>query len=151
MRGDRAQMHVLEVLMVATLFTSAVNVAVINLPTSDATHIGEEQLWFEGMELLEVLDRWAPANATVAAAYGNSTLAWWLDTGNYSALAAYLDAGLPVTSAYYLSATHHGATEVLVERGLPVSPVSLAFRLIWVAGELWELELWLWYGPRGVA
>ena len=145
------QMHMLEVLMLATLFTSAVNVAVISLPAGDANRVGDETLQQQGMELLELLDRWAPANATVAQEHRNSSLALWLASGNTTALRTYLDGGLPVAASYRLAGTHGGSTATLVDRGTPHGSVSIAFRLVWADGELWELKLELWYGPREVA
>ena len=84
--GRRGQMHMLEVLMLATLFTSAVNVAVISLPAGDANQVGDETLQQQGMELLALLDSWTPTNVTVAQEYHNSTLAFWLASGNTTAL-----------------------------------------------------------------
>ena len=46
MNDTKGQMHVLEVLLVATLFTSAVNVSVNILPTSDANNLEENDLLF---------------------------------------------------------------------------------------------------------
>jgi len=142
--GRAAQMHVLEVLLVATLFTSAVNVAVISLPASDATRVGDDNLRHQGMQLLQVLDEWQTGA-------GESTLATWLSEDNSSALLSYLDGGLPAAASYRLTGAHGGSSEMLVERGTPEGTVSIAFRLVWVASELWELELSLWYGPRGTA
>ena len=142
--GRAAQMHVLEVLLVATLFTSAVNVAVISLPASDATRVGDDNLRHQGMQLLQVLDEWQTGA-------GESTLATWLSEDNSSALLSYLDGGLPAAASYRLTGAHGGSSEMLVERGMPEGTVSIAFRLVWVGSELWELELSLWYGPRGTA
>ena len=142
--GRAAQMHVLEVLLVATLFTSAVNVAVISLPASDATRVGDDNLRHQGMQLLQVLDEWQTGA-------GESTLATWLSEDNSSALQSYLDGGLPAAASYRLTGAHGGSSETLVERGTPEGTVSIAFRLVWVGSELWELELSLWYGPRGKA
>ena len=142
--GRAAQMHVLEVLLVATLFTSAVNVAVISLPASDATRVGDDNLRHQGMQLLQVLDEWQTGA-------GESTLATWLSEDNSSALLSYLDGGLPAAASYRLTGAHGGSSEPLVERGTPEGTVSIAFRLVWVGSELWELELSLWYGPRGTA
>jgi len=142
--GCAAQMHVLEVLLVATLFTSAVNVAVISLPASDATRVGDDNLRYQGMQLLQVLDEWQTGA-------GESTLATWLGEDNSSALQSYLDGGLPAAASYRLTGTHGGSSETLVDRGTPQGTVSIAFRLVWVGSELWELELSLWYGPRGTA
>ncbi|MCS5525136.1 MAG: hypothetical protein NZ782_01445 [Candidatus Poseidoniia archaeon] len=142
--GRAAQMHVLEVLLLATLFTSAVNVAVISLPASDATRVGDDNLRHQGMQLLQVLDEWQTGA-------GESTLATWLSEDNSSALLSYLDGGLPVAASYRLTGVHGGSSETLVERGTPEGTVSIAFRLVWVGSELWELELSLWYGPRGTA
>ena len=142
--GRAAQMHVLEVLLVATLFTSAVNVAVISLPASDATRVGDDNLRHQGMQLLQVLDEWQTGA-------GESTLATWLSEDNSSALQSYLDGGLPPAASYRLTGAHGGSSETLVERGTPEGTVSIAFRLVWVGSELWELELSLWYGPRGTA
>ena len=142
--GRAAQMHVLEVLLVATLFTSAVNVAVISLPASDATRVGDDNLRHQGMQLLQVLDEWQTGA-------GESTLATWLSEDNSSALQSYRDGGLPAAASYRLTGAHGGSSEMLVERGTPEGTVSIAFRLVWVGSELWELELSLWYGPRGTA
>ena len=142
--GRAAQMHVLEVLLVATLFTSAVNVAVISLPASDATRVGDDNLRYQGMQLLQVLDEWQTGA-------GESTLATWLSEDNSSALQSYLDGGLPAAASYRLTGAHGGSREMLLERGTPEGTVCIAFRLVWVGSELWELELSLWYGPRGTA
>ena len=141
-------MHMLEVLMLATLFTSAVNVAIISLPAGDANQVGDETLRQQGMELLALLDRWTPANATVAQTYHNSTLAFWLASDNTTALQSYLDGGLPAAASYQLTGMHGGSTEMLVDRGTPTGTVNIAFRLVWTDGELWELKLKTWYGSR---
>ena len=140
--GRAAQMHVLEVLLVATLFTSAVNVAVISLPASDATRVGDDNLRYQGMQLLQVLDEWQTGA-------GESTLATWLSEDNSSALLSYLDGGLPAAASYRLTGAHGGSSETLVERGTPEGTGSIAFRLVWVGSELWGLELSLGCGPRG--
>ena len=51
MKNIKGQMHVLEVLLVATLFTSTINVAVNILPTSDANNVEEYDLYFTGLEI----------------------------------------------------------------------------------------------------
>ena len=51
MKNTKGQMHVLEVLLVGVLFTSAVNVAVNILPTSDADNSGQNDLYFSGLEI----------------------------------------------------------------------------------------------------
>ncbi len=91
MKNTKGQMHVLEVLLVATLFTSTINVAVNILPTSDANNVDEYDLYFTGLEILEVLDEWVPSDSTVAAAHYDSTLSWWLATDNKASLKQYLD------------------------------------------------------------
>ena len=48
MRNTKGQMHVLEVLLVGVLFTSAVNVAVNILPTSDADNSGRKCFYVHG-------------------------------------------------------------------------------------------------------
>ena len=73
MKNTKGQMHVLEVLLVATLFTSTINVAVNILPTSDANNVDEYDLYFTGLEILEVLDEWVPADSEVATANHDST------------------------------------------------------------------------------
>ena len=148
MNDTKGQMHVLEVLLVATLFTSAVNVAVNILPTSDANNLEENDLYFSGLEILEMLDIWQPSNATIAAAHDDSTLAWWLATDNHSSIKQYLDAGLSSSVSYRLEATHGGQTEVIVDRAVSPGPVVQAFRIVWADNEIWDLSLKLWYGYR---
>ena len=134
--------------MVATLFTSTINVAVNILPTSDANNVDEYDLYFTGLEILEVLDKWVPADAGVAAAHDDSTLSWWLATDNSESLKQYLDAGLSSSISYRLEATHGSQSEVIVDRTAPSGSVSQTFRLVWAGDELWELNLQLWYGYR---
>ena len=148
MKNTKGQMHVLEVLLVATLFTSTINVAVNILPTSDANNVDEYDLYFTGLEILEVLDEWVPSDSAVAAAHHDSTLSWWLATDNKASLKQYLDGGLPYAVSYRLEATQGSQSEVLVDRTVPEGSVSQTFRLVWADDELWELNLQLWYGYR---
>ena len=148
MKNIKGQMHVLEVLLVATLFTSTVNVAVNILPTSDANNVEEYDLYFTGLEILEVLDEWTPSNSSIAAAHHDSTLSWWIATDNSASIKQYLDAGLSSTLSYRLEATHSSQTEVIVDRAVPSGSVTQTFRLVWADNELWELNLQLWYGYR---
>ena len=148
MKNTKGQMHVLEVLLVATLFTSTINVAVNILPTSDANNVDEYDLYFTGLEILEVLDDWVPSDSAVATTHHDSTLSWWLATDNTASLKQYLDAGLSSSVSYRLEATHGSQSEVLVDRTVPTGSVSQTFRLVWADNELWELNLQLWYGYR---
>ena len=148
MKNTKGQMHVLEVLLVATLFTSTVNVAVNILPTSDANNVEEYNLYFTGLEILEVLDEWPPSDSSIATAHHDSTLSWWLATDNHVSIKQYLDAGLSSTLSYRLEATHGTQTETIVDRAVPSGSVTQTFRLVWADSELWELNLQLWYGYR---
>ena len=148
MKNTKGQMHVLEVLLVATLFTSTVNVAVNILPTSDANNVEEYDVYFTGLEILEVLDEWTPSNSSIAAAHHDSTLSWWIATDNSASIKQYLDAGLSSTLSYRLEATHGSQTDVIVDRAVPSGSVTQTFRLVWADNELWELNLQLWYGYR---
>ena len=148
MKNIKGQMHVLEVLLVATLFTSTVNVAVNILPTSDANNVEEYNLYFTGLEILEVLDEWTPSDSSIAAAHHDSTLSWWLATDNYASIKQYLDAGLSSTLSYRLEATHGTQTDTIVDRVVPSGSVTQTFRLVWADNELWELNLQLWHGYR---
>ncbi len=148
MKNTKGQMHVLEVLLVATLFTSTVNVAVNILPTSDANNVEEYDLYFTGLEILEVLDEWTPSNSSIAAAHHDSTLSWWLATDNSASIKQYLDAGLSSTLSYRLEATHGTQIDTIVDRAVPSGSVTQTFRLVWADNELWELNLQLWYGYR---
>lgn len=148
MKNIKGQMHVLEVLLVATLFTSTVNVAVNILPTSDANNVEEYDLYFTGLEILEVLDEWTPSDSSIAAAHHDSTLSWWLATDNHTSIKQYLDAGLSSTLSYRLEGTHGTQTDTIVDRVVPSGSVTQTFRLVWADNELWELNLQLWYGYR---
>ena len=148
MKNTKGQMHVLEVLLVATLFTSTVNVAVNILPTSDANNVEEYDLYFTGLEILEVLDEWTPSDSSIAAAHHDSTLSWWLATDNHTSIKQYLDAGLSSTLSYRLETTHGTQTDTIVDRVVPSGSVTQTFRLVWADNELWELNLQLWYGYR---
>ena len=146
--NTKAQMHVLEVLLVGVLFTSAVNVAVNILPTSDADNSEQNDLYFSGMEILEILDNWEPSDTEISAKHNGSTLSWWLATGNDSAIKEYIDSGLQSSISYRLEAAHGLQNEVIVDREIPDGEVSTSFRLVWSNNELWDLTLHLWYGYR---
>ena len=148
MRNTKGQMHVLEVLLVGVLFTSAVNVAVNILPTSDADNSEQNDLYFSGLEILELLDNWAPSDPAISAKHNASTLSWWLATDNNSAIKQYLDSGLPSSVSYRLEATHGSQNEVIVDRAIPDGEVSTSFRIVWSDNEVWDLTLHLWYGYR---
>lgn len=148
MKNTKGQMHVLEVLLVGVLFTSAVNVAVNILPTSDADNSGQNDLYFSGMEILELLDNWAPLDSNISSEHNDSTLAWWLATDNNSEIKKYLDSGLPSSVSYRLEAIHGSQNEVIVNRELPDGEVSTSFRIVWSDSEIWNLTLHLWYGYR---
>ena len=148
MENTKGQMHVLEVLLVGVLFTSAVNVAVNILPTSDADNSEQNDLYFSGMEILELLDNWEPSNAEISAEHNKSTLSWWLATDNSSAIKQYLDSGLSSSISYRLEATHGAQNEVIVDRAIPNGEVSTSFRVVWSDNEIWDLSLHLWYGYR---
>ena len=148
MRKTKGQMHVLEVLLVATLFTSAVNVAVNILPTSDGNVVEEHNLYFSGIEILEILDNWEPSNDLISSKHNGSTLSWWLATDNNTSIKQYLDSGLSPSISYRLEATHGGQKEVIVDRPIPSGSVIQAFRIVWSDNEVWDLNLKLWYGYR---
>ncbi|MDG1545094.1 MAG: hypothetical protein P8R32_02455 [Candidatus Poseidoniia archaeon] len=148
MRNIKGQMHVLEVLLVGVLFTSAVNVAVNILPTSDADNSDQNDLYFSGMEILELLDNWEPSDSAISAKHNASTLSWWLATDNNSSIKQYLDSGLSPSISYRLEATHGSNNEVIVDRVIPDGEISTSFRLVWSDNELWDLSLHLWYGYR---
>ena len=148
MKNTKGQMHVLEVLLVGVLFTSAVNVAVNILPTSDADKSEQNDLYFSGMEILELLDNWEPSDSEISSKHNGSTLAWWLATNNHSEIKKYLDSGLPSSVSYRLEANHGLLNEVIVDREIPNSETSTSFRVIWSDNELWDLRLHLWYGYR---
>ncbi len=148
MRNIKGQMHVLEVLLVGVLFTSAVNVAVNILPTSDADNSDQNDLYFSGMEILELLDTWEPSDSAISAKHNASTLSWWLATDNNSSIKQYLDSGLSSSVSYRLEATHGSKNEVIVDRVIPDGEISTSFRLVWSDNEIWDLSLHLWYGYR---
>ena len=148
MRNTKGQMHVLEVLLVGVLFTSAVNVAVSILPTSDADNSEQNDLYFMGLEILELLDEWPPSNATISEKYNESTLSWWLSTNNKSAIQTYLDSGLASSISYRLEANHGDEEIIIVDRSLPDGEVTTSFRLVWCDDNIWHLNLHLWYGYR---
>ena len=123
-----------------------IDVAVNILPTSDADNSEQNDLYFSGMEILELLDNWEPSNAEISAEHNKSTLSWWLATDNNAAIKQYLDSGLPSSISYGLEATHGSQNEVIVDRAIPDDEVSTSFRIVWSDNEIWDLSLHLWYG-----
>ena len=136
---DKAQMHVLEVILVATLFTSVINVAVINLPTHNQSSYHTDYLKYLGFEILEVLDDWEESTSQ------SSHLVYWISNNDTSSLEDYLNSGLLDSVSYNLIVTHGSVSEVLVDNGSPSSDVSIAFRTLTIEGDIWKVTLELWY------
>ena len=136
---DKAQMHVLEVILVATLFTSVINVAVTNLPAHNQSSYHTDNLKYLGFEILEVLDEWEESTSQ------SSHLVYWISNNDTANLEDYLDSGLLSSISYNLFATHGNASEVLINNGVPSSEVSIAFRTLTIDGIIWKITLELWY------
>ena len=136
---DKAQMHVLEVILVATLFTSVINVAVTNLPAHNQSSYHTDNLKYLGFEILEVLDEWEES------ASQSSYLIYWISNNDTASLEDYLDSGFPPSISYNLFVTHGNVSEVLINNGVPSSEVSIAFRTLTIDGVIWKITLELWY------
>ena len=136
---DKAQMHVLEVILVATLFTSVINVAVINLPAHNQSDYHTDNLKYLGFEILEVLDEWEEPTSQ------DSYLVYWLVTNDTSSLEDYLNYGLLDSISYNLLVTHGNVSEVLISNGITSGEVSIAFRALVIDGHIWKVTLELWY------
>ena len=136
---DKAQMHVLEVILVATLFTSVINVAVTNLPAHNQSSYHTDNLKYLGFEILEVLDEWEESESQ------SSYLIYWISNNDTASLEDYLDSGLPPSISYNLFATHGNVSEVLINNGVSSSEVSIAFRTLTIDGVIWKITLELWY------
>ena len=136
---DKAQMHVLEVILVATLFTSVINVAVTNLPAHNQSSYHTDNLKYLGFEILEVLDEWEESTSQ------SSYLVYWISNNDTASLEDYLDSGLPSSISYNLFVTHGNVSEVLINNGVPSSEVSIAFRTLTIDGVIWKITLELWY------
>ncbi|OIR16651.1 MAG: hypothetical protein BEU04_01580 [Marine Group III euryarchaeote CG-Bathy1] len=136
---DKAQMHVLEVILVATLFTSVINVAVTNLPAHNQSSYHTDNLKYLGFEILEILDEWEESSSQ------SSHLVYWISNNDTSSLGEYLDSGLLDSVSYNLIATHGNVSEILIDNGSPGSEVSIAFRTLTIEGDIWKITLELWY------
>ncbi len=147
--NSRAQMHVLEVMLTAVLFTSAMNVAVDVLPTANQDASGPIQLELLGRDALEVADGLVPANSSEAALYGNSTLKLWLMESRLDNLSAYLNATLLPSVAYELVFTLDGEFRSSLDHSTRLGEVVIVERMLSHQGEVYRTQLFLWYGPRG--
>lgn len=146
---QRAQMHVLEVMLTAVLFTSAMNVVIAVLPSANQDDSGAIQLQLLGRDVLEVADGMVPENATVAARFANSTLKWWLLDAGTANLSAYLNATLLPAMAYHLEFVKGEQELVTLDHSIPLGEVVVVERMLSHQGEVHLVQLSLWYGPRG--
>ena len=148
----KAQMHVLEVLLTAVLFTSAMNVSVAVLPSPSIDPAAGLQLEILGQDALNVADGLVPANSTLAARYHNSTMKYWLFDDRLGELGAYLNTTLPSTVAFRVELGPDGEapTAWLNWSRLPGQvDVVIIGRLLFHDGQFYQIDLWLWYGSRG--
>jgi len=149
--NTKAQMHVLEVMLTAVLFTSAMNVAIDVLPVANQDTSGPIQLELLGRDILEVADGMVPANATIAANYGNSTLKWWLLEPKWENVSAYLNDTLLPSMAYELELARGEEVLATLEYSPQLGDVVIVERMLFHQGEVYQVQLSLWFGPRGGA
>ena len=154
MNPDRqAQMHVLEVLLVAVLFTSAMNVAVSVLPTTGNDLSGPQQLEILGQDALSLADSLVPANNSHADRFANSSLKLWLFNPDIGGLGQYLNQSLPKGVAYRVQfgPVAGNQTTALIVGSMAQNEVVVVERLLNYQGQLYRLRLQLWFGLREVS
>lgn len=162
--GERAQMHIIEILTAAIIMFSTTNfittVASPPMPNQDAL----SNLRVMGDDALRALDNIVPPD--LAATYHNSSLVKHVSTNDAGAMEAFIDAALPNTVSYAIYVTGESSTgsirtfTLYEELGKPLEPATTSHRLIatnhvenWTSAEftdgVLDVSMVMWYGLRG--
>lgn len=147
---DHAQIHVLESVIAGLLFFGALQVGINLVPDSQST-TALDTLSVTGEDALRTLYLLTP-DIPDAAAYGNSSLIYYIVTGQVSNITDFLNSSLSSTTSYRLSyRIQPGSSETLLYDMMRTVDESVTSHFAFYhEGVLYDVRIVLWHEPRGV-
>jgi len=148
MKKQNAQVHVIEMISAVILFISVL-LFVSSFPTPPReSNYSITQMKILGDDSLRTLDNLPVDNQTDAEKYHNSTLVEYVaknDTANFT---KFLNLSLPETVSYNIYLRTISERSFIYYMGTPIGETAVAHRIIVYDGNLYDVELAMWYEPR---
>lgn len=143
-----AQAHVIEMIAAVILF-----VGVLLFISSFSTGPPQQdysvvQLKTLGDDSLRMLDNIPINNQSDAGKYHNSTLVKYIATNDAHALADFLNLSLPETVSYNVYLRTVSERKPFYYMGALAGETGVAHRIIVYDGNVYDVELVMWYEPR---
>ena len=144
MKKQNAQAHVIEMASAVILFIGVL----LFISSFSAPHQEPDysftQLKTFGDDSLRTLDN----TPTSDGSYHNSTLVKYIATNNISALTGFLNSSLPNAVSYNIYNRSVSGRVTIYEMGTPIGDTAVAHRIIVYNGNIYDVELLMWYEPR---
>ena len=146
MKKQNAQVHVIEMTAAVILFIGVLLfVSSFSAPHQEPDY-SFTQLKTLGDDSLRTLDN----IPTISGLYHNSTLVKYIAENNVSTFTDFLNKSLPNTISYNVY-NRSVSERKLIYPGTPSTPVgdtAVSHRIIAYAGNVYDVELVMWYEPR---
>ena len=134
----------MEVMIAALLFMVAVQAAVdVSRPSSEQQSLN--QLRTLGNDSLLALDN-KPCEDSI---YYNSSLIKYTMTNDITNLTSFFNTTLPNTVSYSIYITKNENSSEIFSMGQSIGDTMVSHYLIYHLGEIFEVQLQMWYEPRG--
>lgn len=148
MKKQNAQAHVIEMVSAVILFIGVLLfVSSFSAPHQEPDY-SFTQLKTLGDDSLRTLDNTPIDNETEAEQYHNSTLVKYIAENDTTNLTKFLNASLPNTVSYNLYNRSISDRRIIYYRGTPIDDTVISHRIITYAGNVYDVELVMWYEPR---
>lgn len=141
---ENGQIHVLEVMIGALLFLTAMRTAVnVAMPSSEKQSLN--QLEKLGNDSLLALDN-KPCNDSK---YFNSTLVKFIFTNDVKNLTSFLNKSLPISVSYSIFLFKNGKSIEIYSMGKSIGESIVTHFPIYYYGKVYDVQLLMWYEYRG--
>lgn len=144
MKEQNAQAHVIEMVSAVILFIGVLLfVSSFSAPHQEPDY-SFTQLKTLGDDSLRTLDN----TPTSDGLYHNSTLVKYIATNDTTKLTEFLNTSLPETVSYNIYLRTISERVSIHYMGTPTGDTVVAHRIITYAGNVYDIELMMWYEPR---
>ena len=148
MKKQNAQVHVIEMTAAVILFIGVLLfVSSFSAPHQEPDY-SFTQLKTLGDDSLRTLDNTPISNQIDAEKYHNSTLVKYIAENNVSTFTDFLNKSLPNTISYNVYNRSISGRSTIYEMGTPVDDTAVSHRIITYGGNVYDVELVMWYEPR---
>ncbi len=148
MKKQNAQAHVIEMVAAVILFIGVVLfISSFSTPPPQQNY-SIVQLKTLGDDSLRTLDNTPIDNQSDAEKYHNSALVKYVATNDAPALADFLNLSLPEIVSYNIYLKNVSERNTVYSMGVSVGDTAVAHRIIVYDGNVYDVELLMWYEPR---